>query len=72
MNVLKVCIRPTCEEIAHNCDKKEKRCRNCGMILVEITQKQYEKKFKNHYFQINYETDERYMPPQKEIDLFNQ
>lgn len=54
MICLKVCIDPHCEEVAHNCDKKETRCRNCGMILIEINEKTYKNKFINNFFQVDY------------------
>lgn len=54
--VLKVCIDPHCEEVAHNCPKTETRCRNCGMLLVKINEMAYRKKYAYNTFQIDYET----------------
>ncbi len=71
--VLKVCIDPTCEAVAHNCPKKETHCRDCNMILVEIDKKTYETKFINNFFQYDYNTDELVTPAQmgysKQIQL---
>ena len=53
--VLKVCINPHCEEVAHNCPKGETRCRNCNGRLCEINKKTYGDKFINNYFQYNYD-----------------
>lgn len=56
MSIIKVCINPQCEEVAHNIEKKETRCRNCNFMLVEINYKQYQKKFFHSPFQIDYST----------------
>lgn len=58
MPKIKVCIDPQCGQVAHNCDKKETRCRNCGMILVAINEKTYLAKFADEFFQIDHNTDE--------------
>jgi len=58
MPQIKVCIDPQCGQVAHNCDKKETRCRNCGMILVAINEKTYLAKFADEFFQIDHNTDE--------------
>ncbi len=62
MKTTKVCIDPHCEEVAHNIEKKETRCRNCGMLMVEIDQKTYLQKFASNYFQYDYQTGEIYRP----------
>ena len=67
--MIKVCIDPGCEEIAHNVSKKETRCRNCSMILVEINEATYRKKFINHYFQRDYSTDDHVTPVQMGFDI---
>lgn len=59
---IKVCIDPHCEEVAHNCDKKETRCRSCGGRLIAITKKQYWKKFRANFFQYDYVTGQLYKP----------
>lgn len=55
--MIKVCINPQCEEIAHNIDKNEKHCRNCDFIMVEINKDTYLKKFINNPFQYDYSND---------------
>jgi hypothetical protein len=55
--VLKVCVDPNCEEIAHNIDKKETRCRNCNCLMVEINKETYRSKFIENYFQYDYSSD---------------
>jgi hypothetical protein len=56
MEGIKVCIDPHCEAVAHNCDKKETGCRDCGMILVAIDLATYQKKFASNFFQYDYRT----------------
>jgi len=60
--MIKVCVDPQCNEVAHNCDFKEKRCRTCNGSLIRINAETYLKKFKNLFFQFNYETGEYYRP----------
>lgn len=62
MTTIKVCINQHCEEVAHNCDKKETRCRSCNGILVAITEQHYWKKFAPLFFQYDYQTGELYKP----------
>ena len=61
-NRIKVCIDPQCEEVAHNVSKNETRCRNCGMLMVEISKATYLKKFARNYFQYDYLTNEYHRP----------
>lgn len=60
--MIKVCIDPHCEELAHNIEKKETRCRNCGMLMVEINQETYQQKFIGNFFQVDYSTGDRFDP----------
>lgn len=60
--MIKKCINPHCDEIAHNIQKKETRCRNCGYLMVEINQETYDKKFRHEPFQIDYSTGKNYLP----------
>lgn len=53
---IKVCTNPNCEEIAHNIEKEEKRCRNCGFLMVEINQETYLKKYSKWFWQYDYKT----------------
>ena len=62
--MIKVCINPCCEEVAHNIEKKETRCRNCDMVMVEIDDNTYYRKYINNFFQIDYSTGERVTPQQ--------
>jgi len=55
--VLKVCVDPRCEEVAHNCDKKETHCRNCNTLLCQINEETYRAKYINNYFQYDYSND---------------
>lgn len=57
MRVLKVCINPHCDAVAHNCLKKETHCRDCDLGLVEIDKETYQKKYINNYFQYDYSND---------------
>jgi hypothetical protein len=57
MRVLKVCIDPHCDAVAHNCDKKETHCRDCNGGLVEINKETYIAKYINNYFQYDYSND---------------
>lgn len=57
MTVLKVCIDPNCDSVAHNCMKSETHCRECNSGLVEINKECYMKKFINNYFQYDYSND---------------
>lgn len=52
--MIKVCINPQCEEIAHNCPKEETTCRNCEMRLVTVSDNTYYRKFRNYFFQYDY------------------
>lgn len=54
---LKVCINTQCEEVAHNCDKQETRCRNCNMLLCRIDKTTYMSKYINNCFQYDYSND---------------
>jgi hypothetical protein len=56
--MIKVCVNPQCQEVAHNISVKETRCRNCGFIMVKINEKTYLNKFAGHYFQYDYSTGE--------------
>ena len=68
--MIKVCINPHCEEVAHNCDKKETRCRNCGFRLIEINEITYKEKFIHGYpHQIDYSTGERTTPKEQGFDI---
>jgi hypothetical protein len=60
--MIKVCIDPQCEEVAHNCENKETHCRSCNGRLIAISVDQYSKKFKNNFFQYDYTTGELYRP----------
>jgi len=62
--MIKVCINPHCEEVAHNINEEETRCRNCDMVLIKISEKTYLQKFIYFFFQIDYETGERVTPQQ--------
>lgn len=66
--MIKVCIDPGCEEVAHNCSKEETRCRSCAGILVAITEQQYWKKFSANFFQYDYLTGNFYKPNKMTID----
>lgn len=57
--MIKVCIDPMCEEVAHNCTRDETRCRNCGGILVKINDQTYKQRFLNTCHQIDYSTGKR-------------
>lgn len=59
---IKVCIDPHCSAVFHKCPKKKTRCPNCNMLLVEINQKQYWKKFRTELFQYDALTLEYYRP----------
>lgn len=70
--MIKVCIDPGCEEVAHNIEKKEKRCRTCNGILVAINDETFRKKFSANFFQFNYETGDQIKPiltPQLTLNL---
>jgi hypothetical protein len=54
--MIKVCIDPMCEEVAHHIDKKETRCRSCDGIMVEIGVQTYREKFMGNFFQYDYRT----------------
>jgi len=54
MSVLKVCINPQCDAVAHNCKKSETHCRDCDSGLVQINKDTYQGKFIDHYFQYDY------------------
>lgn len=43
---IKVCINPTCEEVALNCPIKVTSCANCGCRLVSISENLFNKKYK--------------------------
>lgn len=58
MKVIKVCINPTCGDVAHNCPKNETRCRNCDYRLVEINKELYIRKYLFDPCQIDYDTDQ--------------
>lgn len=55
--VIKICINPHCDAVAHNCDRKETPCRDCGFRLVKINIATYLKKFRDNYFQYNYDNN---------------
>ena len=68
----KVCIDPGCEEVPHNIEKKETRCRTCNGILVRINAETFEKKFAQNFFQFNYATGDQIKPilkPQLTLNL---
>ena len=44
--MIKVCINPTCEEVALNCPKEVTSCANCGMRLVSISEALFNSKYK--------------------------
>jgi hypothetical protein len=54
--MIKACIDPQCDEIAHNIEKQETHCRSCGGLLVTINQKSFVDKFINNFFQYDYTT----------------
>ncbi len=54
--MIKICVDPYCEEIAHNIDKSEKRCRTCNGSMIRINDKTYNAKFSKHHFQYDYKT----------------
>jgi hypothetical protein len=58
--MIKVCINPNCEEVAHFIDKSETHCRNCGSRMLAINDKTYEEKYKSNFFQYDYRTGEIY------------
>lgn len=60
--MVKVCIDPSCNEVAHNIEKKETRCRTCNGIMVRINEKTYLKKFSDNFFQFDYLTDKYFRP----------
>ncbi len=60
--MIKVCIDPMCDEVAHNCEQSEKRCRSCDMKLVTINQATYWKKYSMNFFQYDYQTGNLYRP----------
>ena len=60
--MIKVCTDPQCEEVAHNIEKDETRCRNCYGLMVEIDQSTYQKKFMDSYFQYDYSTGKLVRP----------
>jgi hypothetical protein len=62
--MIKVCINPHCDEVAHNIAKSETRCRNCDFRLITIDEDTYLKKFVNNTFQVDYTTGERITPKQ--------
>lgn len=62
--MIKVCINPHCDEVAHNIEKKETRCRNCDMVMVQIDKSTYLKRFADRPHQIDYKTGERVTPAQ--------
>jgi transcription initiation factor TFIIIB Brf1 subunit/transcription initiation factor TFIIB len=67
--MIKICVNPHCDEIAHRINKKETRCRNCGMIMVEISVDTYREKFINYPHQVDYSTGERVTPVQMGYSL---
>jgi len=71
---VKICGNPHCDAIWHNIPKKITRCKNCNGNIIIINEKTYNKKFKNNFFQYDYETDEYYRIIKNEfiqLTLFN-
>jgi len=67
--MVKVCINPHCEEVAHNTEKNETRCRNCDMILIKISKDQYLKKYIHNFFQVDYSTGNLVTPKELGFDI---
>jgi hypothetical protein len=55
-NLIKVCPDPGCEAVYHNCKVSDKKCKDCGGSIKMINETTYSKKFKNHFFQYDYES----------------
>jgi len=77
MTTVKVCGDPHCEAIFHNCKAKDTRCLDCDGRIISINEATYNKKYKNNYFQYDYQTGKYCRPEQPsqdnlQIDLFNQ
>jgi hypothetical protein len=60
--VIKVCMNPMCDEVAHFIEKAEKRCRNCNTRMIAIDEKTYWAKYAENYFQYDYRTGDFYYP----------
>lgn len=52
--MIKVCVNPTCEELAHNCKAGATYCKNCGGRMIKINNTTYWSKYLLHYWQYDY------------------
>ena len=60
--MIKKCPVHGCETIYHNCTVANKKCLNCGGSIKMINESTFLKKYKNYFFQYNYQTDEIFRP----------
>lgn len=64
--MIKICIDPHCDELAHNAHAKDTRCRNCGQKMVTINEHTYLKKFIGYPFQVDYSSQDcAFVTPQQ-------
>lgn len=60
--MIKVCPDPQCEAVYHNCEVTDKYCIDCGHRIMRINIETFLKKFKNNWFQYDFQTGEYYRP----------
>lgn len=60
--MIKVCINPQCDQVAHNCKPQDNHCSNCDTRIIAIDEATYHKKFRFNFFQIDQQTGELYRP----------
>jgi len=63
----KVCPNPHCDAVFHNCEEKDKKCKDCGTTIRKINKETYNKKFAGNFFQYDYQTMEYLRSWQGEI-----
>jgi hypothetical protein len=70
--LIKICPDPHCDTIYHNCTEKDKKCKNCGGTIKMINEKTFFKKYINHFWQLDYKTENFYrlQPNYKQLELF--
>lgn len=62
MSIIKICVVPGCESVAHNCNDKPTYCDNCSGRMIKINEKTYLKKFVRNPFQYDFKTNEKVFP----------
>ncbi len=70
---IRICPNPHCEAVYHNVEEKKDclKCFDCTTKLIRVNEKTYNSKFKDNWFQYDFNTQEYFRPEYTEEKLKN-